>query len=103
LYEAAALFAYPSFYEGFGLPPLEAMACGCPALVARTSALPEVCGDAAVYCDPADAHDIAAKISLILNDSDIAAELRGKGLARSAMFTVRSSASRIWTELLPYL
>jgi glycosyltransferase involved in cell wall biosynthesis len=100
LYENAALLAYPSFYEGFGLPPLEAMTCGCPVLVARSSALPEVCGDAAVYCDPADVSDIADKISQVLDDPGLANLLRQKGAAHAAQFTARNAASLLWSEIL---
>ncbi|MEO0855017.1 MAG: glycosyltransferase family 1 protein, partial [Cyanobacteria bacterium J06648_11] len=62
LYENARGFIYPSFYEGFGLPPLEAMSCGCPVIVSQAASLPEVCGDAALYCDPHDPGDIADKM-----------------------------------------
>src|SRR6187397_1707069 len=58
LYRRAACLVYPSLYEGFGLPPLEAMACGCPVIVSRAASLPEVCGDAAIYCDPTNPADI---------------------------------------------
>src|SRR5207253_1940106 len=58
LYENAACFIFPSFYEGFGLPPLEAMHCGCPVIVSDRASLPEVCGEAAVYCDPDDPADM---------------------------------------------
>jgi glycosyltransferase involved in cell wall biosynthesis len=103
LYENAALFAYPSFYEGFGLPPVEAMACGCPVLVARSSALPETCGDAAVYCNPTDIADIAEKISLVLDNPAMADALKRKGKCRLGRFTVRSAASHLWAEISPYL
>jgi glycosyltransferase involved in cell wall biosynthesis len=103
LYENAALFAYPSFYEGFGLPPMEAMTCGCPVLVARSSALPETCGDAAVYCDPADVSDIADKLSRILDDPAFANLLRQRGLTHVAQFTARHAASMLWSEMVQYI
>jgi glycosyltransferase involved in cell wall biosynthesis len=103
LYENAALFVYPSFYEGFGLPPVEAMSCGCPVLVARSSSLPEACGDGAAYCDPADISDIAANISRILDDPEFANLLRQKGKARAAQLTAREAASQIWSALVPYI
>lgn len=103
LYENAALFAYPSFYEGFGIPPIEAMFCGCPVLVARGSSLPETCGDAALYCDPSSISDIAKGISRILSDHALASNLRQKGLTRAAKFTARQSAMRLWSALEAHL
>ena len=91
-YGRADLFVYPSFYEGFGLPPLEAMACGCPVLAARSSSLPEVLGDAAAYCDPLDTVDIAAQMAHILSDGDLRAGLRTRGLQRAAAFSWREAA-----------
>ncbi|WP_339239751.1 glycosyltransferase family 1 protein [Geobacillus sp. FSL W8-0466] len=87
LYENAAGFIYPSFYEGFGLPPLEAMACGCPVIVSNVASLPEVCGDAALYIDPYSPEDIAEKIKLLLSDDKLRKELRRKGLERAKMFS----------------
>lgn len=103
LYENAALFAYPSFYEGFGIPPVEAMSCGCPVLVARGSSLPEACGEAAVYCDPSDISDIANGIARVLDDPELAQSLREKGLARAAQLTARDTASQLWSELVKYI
>ncbi len=87
LYERATAFVFPSLYEGFGLPPLEAMSCGCPVVVARAASLPWVCGDAALYCDPHDARDLADKIRLIADDTALQADLRTRGLARAREFT----------------
>jgi len=103
LYENAALFVYPSFYEGFGLPPVEAMSCGCPVLVARSSSLPEACGDGAAYCDPADVSDIAANISRLLDDLELAALLRKRGMARAAQLTARDAALQLWSQLVEYI
>ncbi len=83
----ADAFILPSFYEGFGLPPLEAMAAGCPVIVANAASLPEVCEDAAIYCDPYSYEDIADKILLIVNDSSLREMLRKKGLAHARHFT----------------
>jgi glycosyltransferase involved in cell wall biosynthesis len=91
LYRRAACLAYPSLYEGFGLPPLEAMACGCPVAVSNAGAIPEVCGDAAVFFDPTDVEAIAAAM---LEADDRRDELREKGLARAALFTWEETARR---------
>ena len=77
----------PSLYEGFGLPPLEAMACECPVLVSRTASLPEICGDAALYCDPYSIRDVADKILLLTNKPSLRERLRRKGLDRAKQFT----------------
>lgn len=87
LYSQAACFIYPSLYEGFGLPPLEAMSNGCPVIVAHAGSLPEVCDDAALYCDPKSPRDIADKIVLMMGDMALRTEFREKGLLRSRMFT----------------
>jgi glycosyltransferase involved in cell wall biosynthesis len=87
LYEAACGFVYPSRYEGFGIPPLEAMVCGCPVIAGRAAALPEVCGDAAMYCDPRDAEDLARNIRQLVSDPALRTELRRRGAERAADFT----------------
>lgn len=87
LYMKAGCFIYPSFYEGFGLPPLEAMSCGCPVIVSNTASLPEVCGDAALYCDPHSPEDIADKVRLVMNDEVLRETLRHKGLERTKRFS----------------
>jgi glycosyltransferase involved in cell wall biosynthesis len=103
LYEAASVFVYPSFYEGFGLPPLEAMTCGCPVLVARSSSLPESCGDAALYCDPSSPADIAEKIKSLLDDPELAEKMRILGKRWSVQFTTQRTASLLWSEIQKYL
>lgn len=87
LYEHATCFVYPSFYEGFGLPPIEAMACGCPVIVSNAASLSEVCGDAALYCDPYTPEDIADKITLILDDTVLRDQLIKKGLEHTKLLT----------------
>lgn len=87
LYAGAALFIYPSVYEGFGLPPLEAMACGTPIVVAGRSCMPEVCGDAAAYIDPDDPDQMLEMIEQALTDSAWREESRGRGLERARQFS----------------
>lgn len=84
LYRTASALVFPSLYEGFGQPPLEAMACGCPVAASRAGALPEVCGEAARYFDPTSAEDMAAAV---LDSLAHAEELSVRGLARAALFT----------------
>jgi glycosyltransferase involved in cell wall biosynthesis len=83
LYQRAACLVYPSRYEGFGFPPLEAMACGCPVIVSQTSSLPEVCGDAALYVDPEAPAQLAAAIRRVLCEEGLRAQLRVAGLERA--------------------
>ena len=91
-YVNASLLILPSLYEGFGLPPLEAMACGCPTIVSHVASLPEVCGDATLYCDPYNINDIAAKILLLLSEPELQDKLREKGLEQARKFTWDKSA-----------
>jgi glycosyltransferase involved in cell wall biosynthesis len=89
LYRTAAALVFPSLYEGFGQPPLEAMACGCPVVVARAGALPEVCGDAARYVDPLSPESIAEGVADALAHPD---DLVAKGLERVQAFTWAATA-----------
>jgi glycosyltransferase involved in cell wall biosynthesis len=91
LYRRAACLVFPSLYEGFGLPPLEAMACGCPVAASRAGAIPEVCGDAAVYFDPMDVEAMAAAMLEADGRRDA---LRAKGFTRAAQFTWDATATR---------
>ena len=82
----------PSLYEGFGLPPLEAMAVGCPVLVSRIASLPEVCGEAALYCDPYSVEDLAMQLRRIVSDQSLRETLRAAGLSRVRQFTWDAAA-----------
>jgi glycosyltransferase involved in cell wall biosynthesis len=87
LYSAAECLLFPSLWEGFGFPPLEAMACGAPVVTSDRPAIPEVVGDAAITVNPTDPEQIAAGLLRVLNDPALADSLRAKGLERSARFT----------------
>jgi len=93
LYRQAAVFVYPSLYEGFGLPPLEAMASGTPVIVSRSSSLPEVVGDAGLYVNPLDTNELAEAMDSIFGDPQLAADLRRKGLERAAQFSWKKAAA----------
>jgi glycosyltransferase involved in cell wall biosynthesis len=86
------LFVFPSLMEGFGLPALEAMACGTPVVSSHAASLPEVVGDAAVLVDPTDVEQITDAMRLALTQPALAAQLRARGLARAAQFTWERTA-----------
>jgi glycosyltransferase involved in cell wall biosynthesis len=92
LYRGADVFAYPSLYEGFGLPVVEAMGRGVPTLASNTSSLPEVAGDAALLVDPTDVSEIAEGLARLLTDAPLADDLRQRGLQRAATFTWAATA-----------
>lgn len=94
LYSGAMCFVYPSYFEGFGLPPLEAMKCGAPVIVGNTTSLPEVVGDAGLKVDPYDVEAIAAGLKRLVADSELRHELRVKGIARARTFDWRETARR---------
>ena len=100
LMAGAALLIQPSFYEGFGLPPLEAMAAGTPVLAASAGALPEVCGDAALYFDPASPREMAQRIREALGDEGLRDRLRERGRERVRAFTWEACAARTGDILL---
>ena len=91
-YNVSRILIFPSFYEGFGLPPLEAMACGTPVITSNLSSMPEVCGDAALYVDPYNIEDITSKMEILINDKNLQKELVSKGLDKVRNFTWRKSA-----------
>jgi glycosyltransferase involved in cell wall biosynthesis len=103
IYNLARLLVYPSLYEGFGLPPLEAMACGCPVVVSNAASLPEVCGEAAVYAEPEDPDSIREEIVQILRDDRLRNALVEKGIVRASSFSWEKSARehlRVFEESL---
>jgi glycosyltransferase involved in cell wall biosynthesis len=95
LYRGASLFVFPSFYEGFGLPVLEAMACGVPVVCSRASSLPEVAGDAALLVDPHDEEGLREAMGRALEDEALRREMTARGLARAAHFTWERAARQL--------
>jgi glycosyltransferase involved in cell wall biosynthesis len=95
LYNLSNLFAFPSLYEGFGLPPLEAMACGVPVVCSNASSLPEVVGDAALTVDPLDVPGLAENMRRAIEDESLRASLVRRGLERAATFTWPKAAQAL--------
>lgn len=105
LYNAADLFLYPCLYAGFGLPPLEAMACGTPVITSCSSSLPEIVGDAAVLINPYQTRDLACAIKRVLSDDDMMGSMVKNGLKRSKMFNWRKTAYetlKVYKEVYNY-
>jgi glycosyltransferase involved in cell wall biosynthesis len=103
VYAAAAVFAYPSLYEGFGIPPLEAMACGTPVVASTAGALPEILGDAALLADPLSEESIARALATAVTDHQVRARLRARGLERAARYTwprAAAETSAVYAEVL---
>lgn len=96
VYRGASLFVYPSLYEGFGLPVLEAMSCGVPVITANASSLPEVGGDAAFYVDPENSSQLAQAMERILSDQKLAREMSAKGLEQSRKFSWEKAARSVY-------
>ncbi len=95
LYQNAVALVFPSLYEGFGLPPLEAMSCGCPVLAANAAAIPEVCGDGVAYFDPHSVADIERSVRLLLDEPERRAVLRAAGFSRVKTFSWAASARAV--------
>lgn len=96
---AASVFTFVPYFEGFGIPLVEAMRCGTPILSGNRTSLPEVAGDAALYCDPFDVDDIASKMTRLANDETLRDSLRKNGLERSKMFSWDDAAAKVWEVL----
>ncbi len=94
LYAGARAFIYPSLYEGFGIPVLEAFACGCPTVLSNSSCFPEVGGDAAKYFDPTDVAGLVHSLNEILNERDVADDLRKRGLGRARLYSWEKTAQQ---------
>lgn len=97
LYEHAAGFVHPAYYEGFGIPPLEAMTLGCPVVVSNAASLPEVCGEAALYFDPFNEADIADKIQRFMQDEALQTRLRTLGSAQAERFSWERTTREVLT------
>jgi glycosyltransferase involved in cell wall biosynthesis len=99
LYSAASVFIFASLYEGFGLPPLEAMACGTPTICANTSAMPEVVGEAAVLVDPTCPAGIGDAVRHLFNNDTLRARFSQAGRERAKQFDWKETAARVWDVL----
>jgi len=99
LFSGAEAFVFPSLYEGFGLPVLEAMACGAPVIASQAGAIPEVAGDAALLVDPLNTDSIAAGLSQVLGSRELRLSLRERGFARAAGFNWDHTAQQVWDVL----
>ena len=95
LYANASVFVFPSLYEGFGIPPLEAQACGCPVVCSGEASLKEVCGESVIYCDPLSPADISDKIDKVRSSSELRRELIEKGQSNLKRFSWEKSANMI--------
>jgi glycosyltransferase involved in cell wall biosynthesis len=99
LYEHASALIFPSFYEGFGLPVLEAMALGCPVICSNTASMPEVGGDAVLYFDPNQPEELCRQLVELMNNSALRDGLQPKGILQAAKFSWQYTAKSIWDIL----
>ena len=102
LYSNAALFVFPSFYEGFGIPPLEAMILGCPVVSSDTSALPEILDNSCEYFDPYSSFDIANKLSLTISNTGKLIDLKRRGYLQAAKYSWKTSAAQVFQLIKAY-
>jgi glycosyltransferase involved in cell wall biosynthesis len=102
LYENAAVFVFPSLYEGFGIPPLEAMICGCPVIASNAASIPEVCEDAAHYFDPHNSNEMIAAIKYVLQNDSYRLSLIEKGHRRAIAFSWENSAKSLRSALAEF-
>jgi alpha-1,3-rhamnosyl/mannosyltransferase len=100
LYSGALCFVFPSLYEGFGLPVLEAMACGTPVACSGVSSLPEIAGDAALLFDPVRVESIVEALARLMKDADQRADLRARGLRQASRFSWQQTARQTWETYL---
>lgn len=103
LYEIADCFVYPSFYEGFGMPPIEAMSNGCAVVSSNSTALPETCGDAALYCNPMEPRDIASKIDYILSNPEIERKFVELGYKQITKYSWHTNATKLINTISAYI
>jgi glycosyltransferase involved in cell wall biosynthesis len=94
-YNSAEIFVFPSLYEGFGIPPLEAMQCGCPVIASNISSMPEVIGSAGLLVNPTNAHELAEAIKSVLTNQDLRSRLVAQGLVQSQKFSYKLSAQKL--------
>jgi glycosyltransferase involved in cell wall biosynthesis len=99
LYRGALALVFPSLWEGFGLPPLEAMGSGCPVITSNVASLPEVCGDAVEYVDPTSIDDIRWAMERVIREPALREDLRGRGLERAQLFSWERTAREVWQVL----
>jgi glycosyltransferase involved in cell wall biosynthesis len=95
-YSCAYVFVYPSIYEGFGIPPLEAMGCGTPVIVSNTSSIPDVVGDAGLYFEPSSKEELLDALDKIVDDASLHQTLVRRGLERSKMFSWHETATKTY-------
>jgi len=95
-YNLASVFVFPSLYEGFGLPPLEAMACGTPTITSNVTSLPEVVGDSAITVDPYEVDELSNALEKVLSDKNLRQKLSEKGIERSKAFNWVTTAQKTW-------